>query len=701
MSVERVQSTADAPAQENDNGVVNGLVPESVANGNGNGEAVQANAGNGNVEEVIDIGRLKSPVWSHYIKVQINGMVKAKCNYCKKLFVGDSNSGTTHLKNHTKICTKKKIKDGSQKILGPHYLAKGKQDLVATAFNSDFLKRELAIAITMHEYPLSIVDHLYFKRFVCSLQPLFTVPSRNTIKKEVFKIYDSERGKIQRVLDNNIGRIAITTDMWTATNQKKGYMAITAHYNDNSWVLRSLMLRFAYLPAPHTAERLATVLVDCLLDWNVDTKVSTITLDNCSTNDSMVRIIQSKLSLPYLISEGALIHMRCSAHILNLIVKDGLDVVKEGIENIRDSVLYWSATPKRLEYFQETAKQCRFTSVIRLVMDCPTRWNSTFEMLSVVIPYKEVFIRLKKHDAQYNCLPSNEQWQFAALVCEKLQAFSSVSKLISGTNYPTANLFFPLMCELRLQMNQWCFDPNEVIRKTAGSMLAKFSKYWDEIHKVLAIGVILDPRYKLEIVEYYAEKFGADGSCLESVKGILAGLVSEYQTKLNEAKTSNVSVGVESSTSSAANPDFYRFVSQRKKAKVTSVQTELDNYLNEEILPSEECENDFNILMWWKQNGPKYPILQAIARDVLAIPVTSVASECAFSSGGRLLDPHRSRLHHVTVETLMCARSWLQNDLAKGVLEGCFSSLIEDNLAHIESETEGIEQVLHNKILED
>ena len=96
----------------------------------------------------------------------------------------------------------------------------------------------------MHEYPLSIVDHLYFKRFVCSLQPLFTVPCRNTIKKEVFKIYDTERKRVQSVIDNNKARIAITTDMWTATNQKKGYMAVTAHYIDNSWALKSHMLRY-------------------------------------------------------------------------------------------------------------------------------------------------------------------------------------------------------------------------------------------------------------------------------------------------------------------------------------------------------------------------------------------------------------------------------------------------------------------------
>ncbi|CAN0847646.1 Zinc finger BED domain-containing protein RICESLEEPER 2 [Linum grandiflorum] len=246
----------------------------------------------------------------------------------------------------------------------------------------------------MHEYPLLMVDHLYFKRFVCSLQPMFSVPSRNTMKREIFGVYESERNKIQKTIDENRGRIAITTDMWTASNQKKGYMAVTAHYIDNSWTLRSHMLRFIYVPAPHSSDRLAAVLVNCMLDWNIDTKVSTITLDNCSTNDAMIAKIKKKLVLPYLLREGAFLHMRCSAHILNLIVKDGFDIVKEGIETIRESVSYWLATAKRLEFFQETCKQLRVPCEKRLVLDCPTRWNSTFLMLAIAIPYKDVFNRL-------------------------------------------------------------------------------------------------------------------------------------------------------------------------------------------------------------------------------------------------------------------------------------------------------------------
>ncbi|CAN0905281.1 Putative AC transposase [Linum grandiflorum] len=66
--------------------------------------------------------------------------------------------------------------------------------------------------------------------------------------------------------------------------------------------------------------------------------------------------------------------------------------------------------------------------------------------------------------------------------------------------------------------------------------------------------------------------------------------------------------------------------------------------------------------MWWKINGPKYPILQNIARDILVVPATLVASESTFNSRGRLLDPHRSRLHEYIMEALMCTRTWLQSN---------------------------------------
>lgn len=93
----------------------------------------------------------------------------------------------------------------------------------------------------MHDYPLSIMDHLGFRRFMAALQPLFQVPSRNMLKKEISEVYDSERDL--KLFDSFDGRVAITSNMWTSSNQRMGYLAVTAHYIDSSCTLQSRIWR--------------------------------------------------------------------------------------------------------------------------------------------------------------------------------------------------------------------------------------------------------------------------------------------------------------------------------------------------------------------------------------------------------------------------------------------------------------------------
>ena len=83
---------------------------------------------------------------------------------------------------------------------------------------------------------------------------------------------------------------------------------------------------------------------------------------------------------------------------------------------------------------------------------------------------------------------------------------------------------------------------------------------------------------------------------------------------------------------------------------------ELEHYLEDDLMPR---TLEFNILAWWKSNGPKYPTLQCITRDILAIPLSTVASKSAFSTSDRLLSPHHNKLHAKAVEALMCAQNWL------------------------------------------
>ena len=69
----------------------------------------------------------------------------------------------------------------------------------------------------------------------------------------------------------------------------------------------------------------------------------------------------------------------------------------------------------------------------------------------------------------------------------------------------------------------------------------------------------------------------------------------------------------------------------------------------------------FDILDWWRVNSSRYGILSQVARDVLAIPVSAIATESAFSTGGRVLDPFRSSLSPNTVEALICTQNWLRS----------------------------------------
>ena len=50
------------------------------------------------------------------------------------------------------------------------------------------------------------------------------------------------------------------------------------------------------------------------------------------------------------------------------------------------------------------------------------------------------------------------------------------------------------------------------------------------------------------------------------------------------------------------------------------------------------------MLTWWKVHGPRYPVVAHMARDALAVPVSTVASESAFSAGRRTLDTFRTSL---------------------------------------------------------
>jgi hypothetical protein len=401
-------------------------------------------------------------------------------------------------------------------------------------------------------------------------------------------------------------------------------------------------------------------LYESLVDWNLDEKISTVTLDNCTTNDEVIPSLARKIGKSKLMNDCKLLHMRCCAHILNLIVKDGLEPLKNTIENIRESVAYWTATPKRIEKFEETAKFIKVHMKTKINLDCKTRWNSTFNMLNIALSYKVVFIRASRVDKQYTCLPSEEEWNFAAEVVERLHMFNDITELFSGTQYVTANIYFMKIYEIRVKIRQWSTCGNPLLQAMSANMIAKFDKCWSDIQGLMGIATVLDPRLKtLSLLMCFEWLLGMTGQVCEDkvalVMDLLRDLMIEYHVEVVEVEETTAAP-------STSNLEFLSSFSVRvasTRPESMMYKSELERYIEDGLVPLDT--KGFNVLDWWKVAGSRYPTLRRIAKDIYAIPITTVASEAAFSTSGRVLSDHCSSLTPQMIEALMCSQDWFRN----------------------------------------
>lgn len=162
------------------------------------------------------------------------------------------------------------------------------------------------------------------------------------------------------------------------------------------------------------------------------------------------------------------------------------------------------------------------------------------------------------------------------------------------------------------------------------------------------------PKVQLKFIAFiFSESFPEKAERkLARVDRLFRWLCTAYTSELeNESVTSTQLGRVNREVHVVGNDPWAAWDQQLIIDLEAQVSTELDTCLNDNPIP--RC-SEFDILKWWMCNSSKYPILARMAWDVLAIPASSVASESAFSTGGRIITPLRSSLASETVEALIC-----------------------------------------------
>ncbi|EXB30464.1 Putative AC9 transposase [Morus notabilis] len=314
-----------------------------------------------------------------------------------------------------------------------------------------------------------------------------------------------------------------------------------------------------------------------------------MTVDNASSNDSMITYLRRKIKgWKGVVLGGEFLHGRCCAHIVNLIVNEGLKDLHDSMAAIRNTVRYVRSSLARLLKFKSCVEREKIEYKGLVCLDVPTRWNSTYMMLDAAIKFQKAFERYEEEDDK----------------------FVSYFRKDEGGNRRLARHLMMIGRMLRYKMDYLTYCFSIVYDSCTSETLAKNVK---------------DTMYRLH--EVYSGDKG------ESVANESSGKAATTSTM--EAKTE-----VEGKWCL-----WRKFVRKMKEKNVNEYKNDVDRYLTDPM--EDPTRSNFDVLDWWKNNATNYKVLSLVARDILAIPV---ASESAFSTGDRILDSFRSSLSPKMVE---------------------------------------------------
>lgn len=487
--------------------------------------------------------------------------------------------------------------------------------------------------------PFSIVDDKGFKEYSAALNCNYQLPSRKTISKTLIPaIYEECKTNTKEII--NAGKaFCITTDAWSSINCTS-YIALTAHYVDDDFKLKSVLLECSANESSHTSEMLSRELIRVTSEWGIRDQIIFAVSDNASNIQKALQDIGWK-------------HMGCTAHTINLIVRAGLQVgeIETVIHKVKEIVKYI----KRSNIANEklTAYQKNFGNTpLKLILDVPTRWNSTYYMLQRFVELEEAvkstLAVIKKE------LPplAPDDWNDIKELSHILKPFEDATKSLSGELYCTASLVIPIcngMKKLFAKLAKKKFSNS--IKKVLAVIEDEFRERLGNMEKstTLAVCTFMDPRFKN--LAFSSE------STAENVKSKIIAMVA---AKITEQSVHHEhQLQVECTETDVADVDqdeasiWFEFdqsvaFRQPKGTSTSRAIIEMQRYIEEEIVPR---KND--PLIWWKNHKQMLPHLSIIAQERLCVLASSVPCERLFSKAGQILTERRNRLSDKMVQTLL------------------------------------------------
>ena len=289
---------------------------------------------------------------------------------------------------------------------------------------------------------------------------------------------------------------------------------------------------------------------------------------------------------------------------------------------------------------------------------------------------------------------------------------------MSGTYYPTSPETLHELYAMADKISEFELK-NELFIQMISPMKEKFRKYFYELPSVFTCALALNPCYNVTGVEtvideinfnlgFYEDDVNWSTRTKESFKTSFQSMYDSYLTRYGPNAqfpvSSGTSVGSSSSrTSKSKHPRLNLINTVRnetaKRQRGAAPLSELALYKATDFISTYTNEDfeQFDLLAWWKGKENAFPILATMARDLLTVQASTVASESAFSLSGRILSIRRTKLTAESVEMCICLKDHL--DAADRIQH--ISSLEEETMVEAPILDEEVEEGLSDPLTED
>lgn len=295
----------------------------------------------------------------------------------------------------------------------------------------------------------------------------------------------------------------------------------------------------------------------------------------------------------------------------------------------------------------------------RAKFDNSTRWNSTYDLFKDVYKRKNILMEFYNTHADHEL--TNQDWDLLGQLLNILKVLKKHTKILSGVYYPTIHHVLFACLEITNMFQDFKYDPfwaNLIL-----SMEEKFKKYFEDMPTVITCAAALNPIIKLQgkesILEDIVENMGSTN--IDYIKRSFNNTFTEFYKQYESIYSTSIHAPPPAPSSSKYASLLKSLSKKPRTSTHTSSLNELGLYCSTDFrsfMTDQEFEN-FNILAFWEKHKRQFPTLAMMARDLLTIQASTIASESCFSLSGRVLDEKRSRLSPKSLEICICYRDYL------------------------------------------